>query len=82
MKKTQMRKVMEVLQANKNVWLPSYYFVGVKKGIDGNVFLSYKAPARLSEIFGIWGHIGFISRKIHSMYGSRYYSYKLKKNII
>ena len=82
MKKTQTTKVKEVLQANKNKWLPAYYFVGVRKGIEGNVFLSYKAPARLSEIFAIWGHIGFISRTIDLKYGTRYYSYKLKKNII
>lgn len=82
MKKTQTTKVMEVLQANLNKWLPAYYFVGVRKGIEGNVFLSYKAPTRLSEIFAIWGVAEVMQRKTVAAYGSRYFCYMLTKNII
>lgn len=79
MKKTQTQKVLEVLQENKGKWLPAHFFVGRREGINGKVFLSYKAPARLSEIFRDFDTK--IERKLEITEGARYYSYKLLKNI-
>jgi len=79
MKKTQIQKVLEVLQENYRKWLPAHYFVGTRKGITGNVFLSYKAPARLSEIYRIF--TDHIERRQEIREGSRYYSYKLIKKV-
>ena len=79
MKKTQTQKVLEVLQYNIRKWLPAWYFVGYRQGINGRVFLSYKAPARLSEIYRDFDTK--IVRKTEITEGARYYSYKLTKKI-
>jgi hypothetical protein len=76
--KTQTRKVLEVMQANLKQWKPSYFYVGVRKGIDGQVFLSYKAPARLSEIYRDFPD--HVERDL--VEGTRYFQYKLVKKII
>lgn len=77
--KTQKQKVLEVMQENIKKWLPAHYFVGVKQGINGKVFLSYKAPARLSEIYKEF-YIA-IDRRQEVRDSSRYYSYKLTRKI-
>ena len=77
--KTQTQKVLEVLQFNIKKWLPAHFFVGRKDGINGKVFLSYKAPARLSEIFRDFDTK--IERRVEVTENSRYYSYKLNKKI-
>lgn len=79
MKKTQTQKVIEVLQANKGKWMPAWYFVGKREGINGKVFLSYKSPARLSEIYKDFDTK--IERRQETLENSRFYSYKLNKNI-
>lgn len=78
-KTTQTQKVLEVLQQNKGTWLPAHFFVGTRVGIHGKVFLSYKAPARLSEIYRDFDTK--IERRLEITEGARYYSYKLLKNI-
>lgn len=79
MKKTQIQKVLEVMEENFLQWKPAHFYVGVRKGIRGNVFLSYKAPARLSEIYRIF--TDHIERRQEIREGSRYYSYKLIKKV-
>lgn len=81
MKKSQIRKVKEVMQKNKLKWMPAYYFVGLRQGIDGLVFLSYKAPARLSEIFREYSST-HVERRLEMRSGSKFYSYKLVKNFL
>lgn len=77
--KTQYQKVLEVMQYNRNQWKPAHYYVGVREGIDGKTFLSYKAPARLSEIYREFDLI--IDRKKELRHGSTYYCYKLNRKI-
>lgn len=75
--KTQYMKVLEVMHEYPKVWLPSYFFVGGKKGINGSVHLSYKAPARLSEIYA--EHSYFIERRKTN---GRCYEYRLLKKFL
>jgi len=77
--KTQLQKVLEVLQFNYQKWLPTHFFVGNRRGIEGDVFLSYKAPARLSEIYKQFPD--HIERKRQVNERTKYYSYKLTKKI-
>ena len=78
--KTQTQKVLEVLQFNKGKWMPAWSFVGNKKGIRGYVFLSYKSPTRLSEIYRDFDTK--MERRLEVKDHSRFYSYKLNKNIL
>lgn len=80
MKTTQKQKVLQVLENNINKWLPAWHFVGVKQGVNGHVFLSYKAPARLSEIYKELGS-DRIERRRDSGDGTHWYSYRLIKKV-
>ena len=79
MKMTQTQKVIAVMNENVRKWMPAYRFVGKYSTDQGTVFLSYKAPARLSEIYRDFDTI--IERRQEYINGCRFYSYKLNRKI-
>ncbi len=78
-KKSQKELCHLILQENSKKWLPAHHFVGEHVvSIDGEIqyiFLSYKAPARLSDL---WND-GLVDRKEYTgISGATYYQYKIK----
>lgn len=69
---------LEVLQAHQNQWLPAWFFVGEREGVNGLVFLSYKAPARLSDLFN--DRTDIVREQVTGPSGATYYKYKLLKS--
>ena len=76
MRITQKKLALKLLKQNKDKWLPTWAFVG-EKYIDGKWYLlSYKVPARLSDLY----KEGLVDRKlIRGKSGSYYYAYRYKK---
>jgi hypothetical protein len=75
-KKSQKELCLEVLKANPNKWLPAWYFVGERNGINGKVFLSYKAPARLSDLWRERNYPEIIREMTTGVTGTDYFQYK------
>lgn len=76
---TQKQRVIAVLNNNIGKWLPAWYFVGVKRISKGVVYLSYKAPTRLSDVYKEFDLI--MERKKEFTQGSSFFSYKLNSPI-
>jgi hypothetical protein len=82
MKKLSQKEICFLLLLNNSgTYLPAHFFVGEKtvKLSDNSkhhVYLSYKAPTRLSELYDEL--IPWISRReVVGLSGSRYYEYSL-----
>lgn len=73
---TQRDMVLQLLTENPGVWLPVFWFIGERQTKEmGWVFLSHRAPARLTELF----QEGLIERKdVKGKTGAHYYSYRIK----
>ncbi len=75
-RKSQKQICLEILQDKKD-WLPAHYFVGEKYHRGRFVFLSYKAPARLSDLYNE-GKV--LRKKVKGQSGAEYYSYRIKSH--
>jgi hypothetical protein len=72
---TQKEMALELLKQNQHRFMPAWEFVGEKHvpGV-GWVLLSYKTPARLSDLY----NDGLVERKlVRGKSGTSYYAYKL-----
>ncbi len=69
---TQKEIIKEILRTTPK-WFPAHYFVG-EKLVNGRwVFMSYKTPARLSDLF----KEGLVARrKVTGKTGAKFYEYK------
>lgn len=76
-KLTQRQKVLQLLKERPNEFTPAWQFVGEKYTKRyGWIFMSYKAPARLSQLY----KEGLVERKkVKGKTGSKYFAYKLVK---
>ena len=77
-KTTQREAVLQLLKERGNKYTPVYWFIGEKySGKYGWVFLSHRAPARLTELY----QDGLLERKqVKGKTGAYYYSYKIRKD--
>jgi len=74
-KLTQKEMALELLKMNADRFMPAWEFVGEKHiPKAGWVLMSYKTPARLSDLY----NDGLVERKlVRGRSGSQYYAYKL-----
>lgn len=77
MKVTQKELAKEVLRQNRGQFIPTWKFVGeINYKDEGWYMMSYKCPARLSEIYQEYP--GKIERRLTvGKSGAKYYEYKL-----
>jgi hypothetical protein len=74
MKQTQKMLALEYLRLYPDRYIPAWEFVGEKYLPSGYVLMSYKVPARLSDLY----NEGLVDRKlVKGKSGSYYYSYKI-----
>jgi len=78
---TQKSKVVAYLYTKRGEWVSAWECVGPKSTAFGEFFLSYKAPARLSEIYAELSPARFIERRKEYKNGATYYSYRLDPKI-
>lgn len=73
---TQRQKVLQLLKERPDTFIPVWWFIGERHSKElGWVFLSHRAPARLTELF----QDGKIQRKrVKGKTGAYYYQYKYK----
>ena len=76
-KKSQKEICLLILENEEDRFIPAHEFVG-EKMIDGDWhFLSYKAPARLSDLM----NDGLVERElVTGRSGAKYYAYRLVRN--
>lgn len=75
-----------LLYQAKGNYLPAYYFVGERLVLETTntpemtVFLSYKAPVRLSDLF--YDYIGVEREEVIGKSGAKYYKYRFNHKFI
>lgn len=72
--------VLAYLATHKGEWIEAWRCVGPKISVIGDIFLSYKAPARLSELYAELAPAGLLDRRKEYKNGAHYYSYNLSPN--
>ena len=79
-RQTQKRLVLKLLMEHYPKFLPVWWFIGERHSEElGWVFLSHRAPARLTELF----QEGYLERKrIKGKTGAYYYSYRFLEQAV